>query len=90
MPEKAGPMILARLKMDEFRETAFMLDEPSTGIDVKSQAELYPFLKKLNEEQGITVVTVEHNLKAAMRNSTHMKLTGLSSLYQLLLYSRSV
>ena len=49
-----------------------MLDEPSTGIDVKSQAELYPFLKKLNEEQGITVVTVEHNLKAAMRNSTHM------------------
>ncbi|MCH4188652.1 MAG: metal ABC transporter ATP-binding protein [Megasphaera sp.] len=49
-----------------------ILDEPSTGIDVKSQAELYPFLKVLNEEHGITVVTVEHNLRAAMRNSTYM------------------
>lgn len=49
-----------------------MLDEPSTGIDVKSQAELYPFLKKLNAEEKITVITVEHNLKAAMRNSTYM------------------
>ena len=46
-----------------------ILDEPSTGIDVKSQAELYPFLKKLNEEHGLTIVTVEHNLRAAMRNS---------------------
>ena len=49
-----------------------MLDEPSTGIDVKSQAELYPFLKELNEKYKITIVTVEHNLKAAMRNSTLM------------------
>lgn len=49
-----------------------ILDEPSTGIDVKSQAELYPFLRDLNEAHGITIVTVEHNLKAATRNSTHM------------------
>ncbi|MCH4179746.1 MAG: metal ABC transporter ATP-binding protein [Megasphaera sp.] len=49
-----------------------ILDEPSTGIDVKSQAELYPFLKVLNEKHGITVVTVEHNLRAAMRNSKYM------------------
>lgn len=49
-----------------------LLDEPSTGIDVRSQSELYPFFKKLNEEQGITIVTVEHNLKAATRNSRYM------------------
>jgi zinc transport system ATP-binding protein len=49
-----------------------ILDEPSTGIDVKSQSELYPFLKVLNEKHHITVVTVEHNLRAAMRNSTYM------------------
>lgn len=49
-----------------------ILDEPSTGIDVKSQAELYPFLKELNEKHGITVVTVEHNLRAATRNSNYM------------------
>lgn len=49
-----------------------ILDEPSTGIDVKSQAELYPFLKKLNEEHSITIVSVEHNLRAAMRNSSYL------------------
>ena len=49
-----------------------LLDEPSTGIDVKSQSELYPFFKQLNEEKGITIVTVEHNLRAAMRNSRYM------------------
>lgn len=49
-----------------------ILDEPSTGIDVKSQSELYPFLKKLNDEHGITIITVEHNLRAAIRNSKQM------------------
>ena len=46
--------------------------EPSTGIDVRSQEELYPFIKDLNENQGITVLTVEHNLKFAVRNSTKL------------------
>ena len=49
-----------------------ILDEPSTGIDVKSQSELYPFLKSLNQEHGITIITVEHNLRAAIRNSKQM------------------
>lgn len=49
-----------------------IFDEPSTGIDVKSQEELYPFIKGLNREQGITVVTVEHNLKFAVHSATKM------------------
>lgn len=49
-----------------------IFDEPSTGIDVPSQEELYPFIKDLNENKGITVITVEHNLKFALRNSTKM------------------
>ncbi|MCX7714871.1 MAG: metal ABC transporter ATP-binding protein [Clostridia bacterium] len=47
-----------------------VLDEPSTGIDVHSQKEIYEFLKKINQEQGITIVSVEHNLQAAISNST--------------------
>ena len=54
------------------RPDLLILDEPSVGIDVKSQAELYPFLKKLNTEQGITVIAVEHNLRAAMKNSRYL------------------
>jgi zinc transport system ATP-binding protein len=47
-----------------------ILDEPSTGIDVKSQNEIYSLIKSLNRENGITVVSVEHNLEAAIANST--------------------
>lgn len=47
-----------------------ILDEPSTGVDVNSQKEIYEFLKRLNKETGITIVSVEHNLDAAIANST--------------------
>ncbi|MDR3271066.1 MAG: metal ABC transporter ATP-binding protein [Peptococcaceae bacterium] len=47
-----------------------ILDEPSSGVDMNSQTEIYEFIKKINQENGITVVSVEHNLHAAMANST--------------------
>ncbi|BBB91800.1 MAG TPA: metal ABC transporter ATP-binding protein [Methylomusa anaerophila] len=47
-----------------------ILDEPSTGVDINGQKEIYEFLKKINKENGITVVSVEHNLDAAISNST--------------------
>ena len=47
-----------------------MLDEPSTGVDINSQKEIYGFLKKINTANGITIVSVEHNLDAAIANST--------------------
>ncbi|NCB52935.1 MAG: metal ABC transporter ATP-binding protein [Clostridia bacterium] len=47
-----------------------VLDEPSTGVDVDSQKDIYGLIKKLNTENGITIVSVEHNLDAAVSNST--------------------
>lgn len=47
-----------------------ILDEPSSGVDVNSQREIYGFLKRANKEKGITIVSVEHNLDAAISNST--------------------
>ena len=47
-----------------------ILDEPSTGVDANSQKEIYGFIKKVNSENGITIVSVEHNLDAAIKNST--------------------
>jgi len=47
-----------------------ILDEPSTGVDMGSQKEIYGFLKSINKEKGITIVSVEHNLDAAISNST--------------------
>lgn len=47
-----------------------ILDEPSTGIDIKGQKEIYKILKKINIEKGITIISVDHNLNAAVANST--------------------
>ena len=49
-----------------------IFDEPSTGIDLASADAIYALLRSLNRENGITVLTVEHNLKAAMENSSHI------------------
>ncbi len=63
-------VLIARALMG--KPDLLIFDEPSTGIDVKSQMELYPFIKTLNQQHGVTVVTVEHNLKFAVHNSTKM------------------
>ena len=47
-----------------------ILDEPSSGVDVDSQQEIYALLKGLNTDKGMTIVSVEHNLSAAVSNST--------------------
>lgn len=49
-----------------------ILDEPSTGVDVRSQREIYAFLKEINQSRKITIVSVEHNLDAAVANSTQI------------------
>jgi len=61
-------MYIARALIGE--PDLLILDEPSTGIDMQSQQEIYTFIKKLNTEQGLTVISVEHNLDAAVLNST--------------------
>jgi zinc transport system ATP-binding protein len=47
-----------------------ILDEPSQGVDLRSQAEIYKLLRKLNVEKRITIISVEHNLRAAVKNSS--------------------
>ena len=49
-----------------------VLDEPSTGVDMNSQKEIYGFIRRINKERGVTVVSVEHNLDAAVMNSTQI------------------
>ena len=38
-----------------------ILDEPTTGIDAASEAQLYNLLEKLNKESKITIIIVSHD-----------------------------
>ncbi|OOM79362.1 metal ABC transporter ATP-binding protein [Clostridium sp. BL-8] len=49
-----------------------ILDEPSTGVDEKSQKEIYPLLQNLNKDFNKTIISVEHNTKVALKYSTHI------------------
>lgn len=49
-----------------------ILDEPSSGVDADSQKEIYGFLKQANQQDGMTIVSVEHNIDAAVQNSTQI------------------
>jgi len=49
-----------------------ILDEPSTGIDIQSQQEIYSIIKNLSTNSKVTVISVEHNIQAALKNSTHI------------------
>jgi zinc transport system ATP-binding protein len=65
---QARKALIARALIGE--PDLLILDEPTAGLDMESQRDIYRFIKKLNEEDGITVLSVEHNLDAAISNST--------------------
>lgn len=65
---QAQKIFIARALIGE--PDLLILDEPSTGVDARSQAEIYSTIRTLNRDGGITVVSVEHNLDAAILNST--------------------
>jgi zinc transport system ATP-binding protein len=41
-----------------------ILDEPATGIDLETQNKFYALLKKLNQEEKITIIWASHDLDA--------------------------
>ena len=49
-----------------------VLDEPTTYLDINHQLEIMELLKRLNEEQGLTVLMVLHELTQAVQYSHHM------------------
>jgi zinc transport system ATP-binding protein len=46
-----------------------MLDEPEAGVDAAGQEQLYSILRRLNTEQGITILMVSHDIGAVMREA---------------------
>jgi len=56
-------VMLARVLVNE--PEIMLLDEPTTGVDVKSAEVLYELLSKLNNEKLLTIVMVTHDVARA-------------------------
>lgn len=46
-----------------------ILDEPTVGVDIGAQETFYKFLKTLNEEHGMTIVFVSHDVDVISRET---------------------
>lgn len=49
-----------------------LLDEPVSGLDPKVTAEMYTLIKRLNREDGITVIMISHDVAAAVKYASHI------------------
>ena len=49
-----------------------LLDEPVSGLDPKVTAEMYRLIGELNHRDGITIIMISHDIKAAMKYASHI------------------
>ena len=49
-----------------------LLDEPVSGLDPAAAAEMYAIIRRLNREEGITVLMISHDVFAAAREADHI------------------
>ncbi len=58
-----------------------LLDEPTTGVDAKTQKQFYGLLKKLNQELNITLITVSHDLEVIAAEATELACINQTLVY---------
>lgn len=49
-----------------------LLDEPAAGLDPVATEEMYRLIGELNQERGITVIMVSHDVAVATRHASHI------------------
>ena len=49
-----------------------LLDEPVSGLDPAATADMYAIIRRLNREDGITIVMISHDLSSAVREADHI------------------
>lgn len=57
-----------------------VLDELSTGIDEKTQLEIYELLSSLNQNNNLTIISVEHSKEKALKYSSKIIELSLGNL----------
>lgn len=49
-----------------------LLDEPVSGLDPQATQDLYDIIKKLNDEENITIIMISHDVGAALKYASHI------------------
>ena len=62
-------------------KSLLILDEPITGLDPAAAQDLYKTLAYLNEKEGMAIVMVTHDLKAALKSARTVLHIGRSGLF---------
>jgi zinc transport system ATP-binding protein len=57
------------------------LDEPTSGVDTLSQKQFYKLLKKMNQELGITLVLVSHDVDVVTNEVTEVACINQNLVY---------
>lgn len=52
------------------------LDEPVSGLDPKVTKEMYQLVKKINQEENITIVMISHDIGSAFAYASHIMEIG--------------
>jgi zinc transport system ATP-binding protein len=58
--------------------TLLVLDEPAAGLDPLVTSDVYALLKNINQDMGVTIIMVSHDIEAALkyaRSILHVKNT---------------
>jgi zinc transport system ATP-binding protein len=59
-------------KNKSLKHSLLVLDEPTAGLDPLVTGEVYELLKTLNQETGITIVMVSHDILGAKQYAKHI------------------
>ncbi len=57
-----------------------ILDEPTVGVDIQSKQAIMDYLKKLNQENGMTILYTSHHLDEAENFCSHIAIIDEGSL----------
>lgn len=58
------------------------LDEPTTGVDVKSKEEFYALLRDLNSKKDLTLVLISHDVATVLRDAMHIAYVNRTVAYR--------
>ncbi len=58
-----------------------VLDEPTVGVDLKTQEQFYALLRKLNKDLELTLILVSHELDTVSREATELACVNRELIY---------